>query len=659
MLAAPAQADEPTVTPVETLRSMDLEDLMEVKVETVYGASKRTQNVSDAPSSVSILTADDFKKHGYRNLAEALRSVRGFYLTNDRNYTTVGIRGFSLPGDVNGRILVLVDGHRINENIYDSVAMANDLVIDSDLIDRVEVIRGPGSAVYGSNAFFGVINIVTKRGRDVNGLEASFDAGSFDAYKGRITLGRSFANGVDLLLSATVLDIAGPEVLYYPDFDTPRFGGGRAIDLDFEQARSGLATLSWADLTLQLGMNRREKGVPTASWDSYFGDPRFRTMESLAFADLKYEHEFDDDLRVLARVNFNRYRYQGIFPLPDDPDVDPPVIPLNKDDVLGQWVGTEAQVFRPLGNQHALTAGLEYRNNLDQNAANYDLATGDVYIDLREDSEIASVYVMDAWTIHPQLVLDGGARYDHYGSFGGTFSPRASAVYHPWESGTWKALYGEAFRAPNLWEAFVEDPSTQLNPSLGPEKIRTAEVVYEQQLTRQLAFSVSAYYSWIEGLINLTTDPVTQLEYNDNLEGATARGAEIEFSARTAAGLRGRVSYALQETLDSATSRRLDNSPMHLAKADLIVPLYRENVFAGLGVQYFGAVQTLAGRKTDPYCLLNLTLLSRELVRGMELSASVYNLLNDRHEIPGGPQHVQDVIPQDGLTFRVKLTYRF
>lgn len=659
MVGTAAAADEIRTTPVETLRSMDLEDLLNVKVDTVYGASKREQKVTEAPASVTILTADDFRKLGYRNLAEALRGARGIYLTNDRNYTTLGIRGFSRPGDLNSRILVLVDGHRVTENIYDSSYLANDFVVDADLIDRVEIIRGPGSALYGSSAFFGVVNVVTRRGRDLHGLEASFDAGSFDAYKGRLSFGRVFESGIDLVLSGSVLDLGGAHSLYFPDFDRPSLNGGRAIDLDYERARSGLATLAWSDLTLQLGMNWREKGVPTASFDSQFGDPRLRTTDSLGFADLKYEHEFENELNLMARVNFNRYRYFGNYPQPEDPSVNPPDITVNRDDVLGQWLGTEVQIRRPLGTSHQVTAGAEYRENLNQNVYNFDLGTTDVYSDLDHRSSVVGVFLMDAWTLHPKLVLDGGVRLDHYDTFGATLNPRAAAIYHPWETSSWKLLYGEAFRAPNIWEAFVEDPTVRANPALGPEKIRTAEVVYEQQLPRQLAFSVSAYYSWIEDLIDPATDPVTQLEYYDNLEGAESRGVEFEFSGRTSRGMRGRISYALQETVRAGSGSGFDNSPAHLAKADLVVPLYRDRIFGGLGVQYYSSVNTLAGARTDPYWLLNLTLYSREIAPGLEMSASIYNLLNDRFAVPGGAQHVQDVIPQDGLTFRVKLTYRF
>ena len=121
----------------------------------------------EAPASVTIINKDEIKKYGYRNLADILRSVRGFFVTNDRNYQYLGVRGFNRPGDYNTRILLLVDGHRLNDGLYDQAPIGYDFPVDIDLIDRVEVIRGPSSSIYGTNAFFAVVNVITRNGREL------------------------------------------------------------------------------------------------------------------------------------------------------------------------------------------------------------------------------------------------------------------------------------------------------------------------------------------------------------------------------------------------------------------------------------------------------------------------------------------------------------
>ena len=101
------------------LMDMGLEDLMKIEIDSVYGSSGYKQKVNEAPAAITIVTADEIRRYGYQTLADILRNVPGFYVTYDRNYTYLGMRGFGRPGDYNSRILLLVDGHRTNDNIYD------------------------------------------------------------------------------------------------------------------------------------------------------------------------------------------------------------------------------------------------------------------------------------------------------------------------------------------------------------------------------------------------------------------------------------------------------------------------------------------------------------------------------------------------------------
>src|SRR5579864_1535462 len=210
------------------LGGLSIEDLAKVKVESVYGASKFLQKASDVPSSVTVVTAEQIQKYGYRTLADVLKSVRGFYVINDRNYSYVGVRGFSRPGDVNARILFLVDGHRINENIFDGAYVGTEFPVDIDLIERVEVTRGPSSSVYGAGAYVAVVNVITKRGRDLDSAEIYTESGSWDSYKGKASYGRRFDNGLETLLSSTFYDSEGHDRLFYPEFNSPATNNGIA-----------------------------------------------------------------------------------------------------------------------------------------------------------------------------------------------------------------------------------------------------------------------------------------------------------------------------------------------------------------------------------------------------------------------------------------------
>jgi len=173
--------------PLSDLSEATLEELGSIQV---YSASKRIQPSGEAPSSVTVVSADDIQKQGYRTVADILRTVRSFYVTYDRIYSSLGVRGFARPGDFNTRILLLVNGHRLNDNIYDEAMIGTEFPVDIDLIQRIEIVRGPVSSLYGSNALFAAINIVTKEARDINGLDVSAVAASLHTYKARASYGR-------------------------------------------------------------------------------------------------------------------------------------------------------------------------------------------------------------------------------------------------------------------------------------------------------------------------------------------------------------------------------------------------------------------------------------------------------------------------------------
>src|ERR1700735_3451228 len=181
--------------PPTNLADMSIEELMSISVDSVYGAPGFKQKVAEAPASVTIVTSEEIQRYGYRTLADILRNVPGFYVSYDRNYSYLGVRGFGLPGQYNDSIALLVDGHRLNDNIYGGNLIGTDFPVDVDLIDRVEVIRGPNSSLYVASAFLGVVNIITKRGRDLQKVSMAGEVASYGTYEGRVSYGNKFDNG--------------------------------------------------------------------------------------------------------------------------------------------------------------------------------------------------------------------------------------------------------------------------------------------------------------------------------------------------------------------------------------------------------------------------------------------------------------------------------
>jgi outer membrane receptor for ferrienterochelin and colicins len=649
----PGYATSPPKDQPHSITEMSVEELMEIEIGTVYGASKFEQKITQAPASVSIITSADIMRYGYRTLADVLQSVRGFYVSGDRNYNYLGIRGFSRPGDYNSRVLLLIDGKRINDNVYQGAPLGTDFPLDVDLISRVEVIRGPSSSLYGSNAFFGVINVITRRAVEIGGFEVSAEAASYDTYKERITYGGKFRNGLEMVLSGSYSKSKGDN-LYFREFDTPATNSGRVDHADYDGSRSLFADLKFKDFTVQGAYTLREKGVPTASFGTVFNTNHTKTTDEVAYVDLKYEKSLDALTDIMARVSYNYYGYRASFLY------DYPPLTLNRDHVVGSWWGGEVKAVRTILDRHRLTVGVEYEDDILQKQRNYDENPYAQYLNDQRGSYYYALYAQDEFSILDNLVFNAGVRHDHYKSFGGTTNPRLALIYNPWKLTTLKLLYGEAFRAPNANELYYEDGgiSTKANPNLEPETIKSLEIVLEQYLYGY-RFTSSAFLYRIKNLITMQGElPTTLLSYQ-NVGDVEARGIEMELEKRWGLGVEGRISYSFQEVEDRDTGRTLTNSPKHLAKANMYVPIFKEKLATGIELQYTGPRKTYEGNDAGGALVANLTLLSRNPWKDITISGSVYNLFDKKYSDPVSAEHQQSAIEQNGRNFRIKVTYRF
>ncbi len=635
----------------------DEESVFFFEVPSIYTASKHEQKVTEAPSSVSIITADEIEKYGYRTLAEILESVRGMYTTFDRNYSYLGVRGFARPADYNTRVLVLVDGVRLNDAVYDTGAIGTEFILDVDIIERIEIIRGPSSSLYGTNAFFGVVNIITKRGRDLQGPELSTSVGSLETYKGRLSYGDKFSNGIEVFLTGTYYDSKGQEELYYKEFDDPETNNGIAEKCDADDVVSFFAKIAYGDFTLEGGHAERDKRVPTGAYGVLFNEPGTYTTDEQGFLALKYDHTLENQQNILARINYNHYYYYGAYMY--DYGTGQPDIVTNEDHAKGDWITGEVQYTVPLFDRHHVVVGTEYRNNFRQVQQNFDIY--EVYLDDERDSYYWGLFANDEFQILDQLVLNAGVRYDYFETFGGTTNPRVALIYNPLEKTALKALYGRAFRAPNASELYYHDAGYTQKPSedLEPETINSYEFIIEQYITDQLFGTVNGFYYQINDLITLVTDPSDDLLIFRNVEEIEAMGVEFGLEGRLDRGARGRISYAYVETEDKGTEDVLSNSPKHLAKLNLIAPVIEEKLFTAAEFQYMSKRKTLSGKYTDEYIVVNLNLSTQLLDNRVKASVGVYNIFDKEYYDPASEEHIQEAILQDGRTFRVTLTLTY
>lgn len=639
----------------QTTKDVGEASLEELANITVYTASRHTQKVTDAPSSVSVITRDEIQKYGYRTLADILRSVRGFDITYDRSYSYAGVSGINRPETYNCRLLLLIDGHRINNNIYEQAMLGTEFPLDVDLIERVEIVRGPSSSLYGTSAFFAVINVITRKTDQLKGWELAFDPASFGTYMGRASYGGEY-RGVDVLLSGGFNNSQG-QTLYFPEFNSPATDNGIARNSDGDSYQHFLATVSFHGLTLQGVYSDRTKASPTASFDTLFNDPQTHEFDSEQYMDISYQRPLGKGWNLAGRTSVGRHVYDGIYVYgpanPGGADVQ------NYDFARGTWWSGEFKAQQTLGRNN-LTLGTEFQDNLQQDQVNYNISPFLAYISSRPPSSmIGALYGQDEFAFTAKLSLSAGVRYDHYYTFGGTTNPRLGLIYHPFSQTALKLLYGSAFRAPSAYEMYYYGLGEyQANLHLQPETVKTYEMVMEQGLGERFHLTADVFRNQVSKLINQEVNSAGFLTF-ENTASAHINGLSVELDARFPGGLQGKASYSYADNQNAQARQTLTISPAHLAKFNLIVPMLRQTLFAGLDAQFNGPATTLTGASTSSFQVFNLTLLGHAMGKHLDISASVYNLLDKKYFDPAPEGLTQDQIQQDGRNFRAGIIARF
>lgn len=626
----------------QDLADLSLEALMDIPV---VGASKYPQAQTRVGAAVSVITREDIRRHGWRTLGQALASLPGFHTSYDRQYTHVGARGLALPEDYNTRLLFTLNGLRLNEPTYDAMMAGHELPVDLDLIERIEVIPGPGGAVHGQNALFGVVNLVTRRGTDLDGTELSAGwAWPQNTRHGRVSTGRQTAGGVDLLLSASTLRSAGEDRFY----DYGEAGSGVAVGLDAERDDELFLRLAGPSWSFDLSVGDRRKDDPTAAG---YVDPltpdtfiRDRYLQS----QLQLEHGWDGGRQqLLARFSLSAYRYTSAAHYDGEP-----YWFTGAGDARGldlRWVNSTHAA-------HRFMLGLELQDLPRQDQSAHYLPDPAYSLYYRTEAWRAGLYAQDEWRLDDSLSATLGLRVDRNPVNGTQLSPRLALIWQPDASAVYKLLYGRAHRSPNVYERDWEVQHgfhPVLMPAIRPERIDTLEWVADRRLSPDLSVRASAYH-WV----------LRDLIYWDSDRGGfasaprvQARGLELSAARSWSGGARLRGSLTWQDARQR-NGERLVNAPRWMAKAHAGLPL-AAGWQAGLELLAEGSRRGDDGRQRRGPVLLNLNLRSDSIAPGLSASLGVQNLLDQRVRHPMSQDHWLPDVEQDGRSLYVKLEARF
>ena len=627
---------------LQSLAGMPLDSLLDVEIG---GVSKFSQPLRSSPSSATVITAADIFALGYRSLGDVLQSVRGLNVNSDRSYSYLGVRGVAAPGDYNSRVLLLIDGNRINDGVFDQAFLGTEFPLDLDLVDRIEFIPGPGSAVHGPNALFGVVNVVTRRGLAGRTGVGSVSVGSGGQRTVSAALQAGDTGAPQLLVSAS-RSLARGHDLYFPQYNTPSTSNGVSTGTDGErQNRLFLRAEDGRGLSATLIHADRLKGA-SATPTTVFGDPATTNRDAQTHASLAWTGRVTPSVDFTARAYTSQYRFTGDYLLNE-----PPLI-INRDTAKSQSQGIELRVSGTPWHGHKAVVGFEAQRSPHRDQANFDLPNGDPVLDDRRNGHRESVFAENQIELTSALTVSVGARADRTEDGGTVLSPRFGLVWQPSSAWTVKYLYGGSYRQANAFERYYAYPGEggyKANPALGRERVRGQEVALEYRPGPALRWTIAAYANRINGLIVQRLDPSEGLLMFVNDGRLKTHGAEVEVEASLPYKSRIRVNFSTQSGTGTAT----DQGATQVGNAVYLLPL-TGNWMLGVGAT------GVSGRSTAPgFGIADVTLSNDAPWRPWRVALSVYNVLDRRTADPSADATLPGTIPRDARGARVKVDFRF
>lgn len=646
-IVLPARAAGEPVDPT----GFSLEALLETRVT---GAAKYEQKQSEVAAAVSVITRDEIKAFGWRTLDQALASLPGIHLSYDRQYSSLGTRGIGLPGDFITRVLVAINGNRVNDVLYDAGSIGRDFPVDLDLIDRIEFIAGPGGAIYGQNAMFGVVNIITRSGAMLDGGEIAGGWQSPQALReGRVSWGKLLENGVDVMFSASGMRARGEDLMMqYPGAGP---GGsdiaGRAVDQDGERDEEFMARLGRGPWAMDFIASDRRKDDPTAAFFSDALAPGHYQRDAYRLTQLHYQDDFSGDtVNVLGRLFHGRQRYSALYRYAGA---------ANFARGESDWSGGELRLLYTGIRRHKLVLGVEAQRNSRIEQSNDDRSTPGTDTRIRDAGYRAGLYFQDEWQIDEAWATVLGLRIDRSDVAASRTSPRAALIWQAAPQTTLKLLYGRAHRAPNAYERDYDDGVSQIaNPGLRGETVDTLELLADHRLARDFSLRASLYQWRLRDIVSLRTDALSGLTQYVSGERIDARGLELSLAKAWPSGARLRGSVAYQD-LGYSDGRHLENAPPWLGKLNVTYPLPWLGLRLAYEFQYEGRRRTLNGSSLDAYALSHINLTADKWVKGLDVALGVRNLFGQRYRYPGADSNWQNALEQDGRNVMLKLGYRF
>ena len=639
------------------------------------------QPISQAPAVASVITAQDIKNSGARNLTDILNQVPGFhvgvsFIAWDPIFA---VRGFS--SSFNQNVLLMLDGIPQTELFLGDRRITLGK-IPLDIIDRVEIVRGPGSALYGADAFTGVVNIITRKQAPTD-TQVTVSRGSFDTSNARFVSGTKI-KGVNIVTALeytqtdrhaprieqdqqTLLDLSfGTNASLAPsNAKTDREELGFHLNAAGKYANFAIRASRWNDIGLGVG-------VAGAL------DPVGRIDSDVVEATYGYQRDVIDDFALGATLDYTLVDYAldtinflppgafGVFP-------QGVILDENHEETFwkfrldGRYSGFTSHVLSvgagvELGDYQQSS---ERRNYITDNGLILpigplqDTSNDPILGQQTISRDLRFIYFQDEWSLYPDWTLTWGLRYDDYSDFGSTTNPRAVLVWNARQNLTTKLLYGGSFRAPSLVETTSQHlPAIRSNPDLKPETLNTVELAMDYRPTPRIRTGANIFY-------HKTDDQIRQQNTGgpdfmpENVGDQTGRGLELELWWELARNLNLYSFYAYQDNTDETTNEDAGYTPHHKVYARL-QKKYRDWFFNVAGT-YIGDRDRIAEDtrpEADTYTFIDF-LARYKLSTNFEASLDIRNIFDEEAEEAGFGTSFPGDMPLPGRNYYASLTVNF
>ncbi len=589
-----AAAEKETRTSAQKCRS-ELMIFEEIPIVTI--ASRREQIITEVPSATSVITSEDIRYSGATNLAELFRSVPGIdVMAMSVSDYDVCPRGLNIPGVKN--MLVLLNGRSVYLDFYGIVAW--DMIpVPLEDIKRIEIIRGPGSALYGANAHSGVINILTKSVEESCGTLV------------RTGIGEGNSRMSSFIHAGQQSDLGYKLSLKW--IEANEWSGD-------EKGLESLAGTVLAEYTIRdasrLSVSAGMVDSPTG--ETVTGIGPFERDGTTTHLKLNY------DLSAFkAQCFWNKLDVDTVYQGANYP-------------ILTNTYDFEAQHVFPFGERYSITCGGSCRHNTVESAL----------MDKDHSQDLWAMYLHGETLATEKLIMSLGTRYDSHSLVGGQLSPRAGIIYTPVEKHTFRISCGRAFKNPTFIQSYLYIPSAYAhgNEKLEPEELMAYELGYQTFITRKVKARLDLFLNEYKDFIkfdNYSTTDIPDYTYM-NIGEAEGIGGEIAFDFLFSEGLAGVLSYSYQEITNKQTEERIKSVPKHKLTA---------GIRGGMGNGYHASLMAHYVEGTsweamgadignvDSYTLVNVRIARDFLNDKVEVAVTGYNLLNDKHrEHPWGEE---------------------